>query len=145
MAGEKRERNTQQRRVILEELRRSASHPTAAELYQAVRGRLPRISLGTVYRNLEMLSRKGTVQKLSLGGTEARFDGNLAPHHHVRCVRCGRLNDIHGLPAGVVRDDLAEVDGYEILGHRLEFMGICPDCKNQRPADESETTQRPST
>ena len=69
------QRNSRQRQVILEELRKLTSHPTAAVLYAVVRRRLPKISLGTVYRNLELLARMGVVQKLELAGGEARFDG----------------------------------------------------------------------
>ena len=135
----KRERNTPQRRIILEELRRSISHPTAVELYEIVRRRLPRISLGTVYRNLELLSRKGTIQKLALGGTETRFDGNLAPHDHVRCVCCGGLDDVQGLPADLGLDELRKCGDYEILGRRLEFVGVCLDCRSRRANDANGT------
>ena len=73
------QRKTRQREVIMEELAASKSHPTAAELYQTVRRRVPNISLGTVYRNLDLLSQAGTIQKLDTIGSEARFDGNPAP------------------------------------------------------------------
>jgi Fur family ferric uptake transcriptional regulator len=101
------------------------------ELYEAVRRRMPRISLGTVYRNLDLLAEMGKIQKVDLGGSEARFDANLDPHYHVRCVRCGRVDDVHGLPADLASGELNEPAGYEILGHRLEFVGICPHCKSQ--------------
>jgi len=127
--GEKTERNTRQRRVILEELRRTNAHPTAVELYHLVRNRLPRISLGTVYRNLELLCRKGTVRRLSLGGSEARFDGCSTPHHHVRCAVCGRLDDVYDLPVDLSAEKFAELSGYEILDHHLEFVGHCPECR----------------
>ena len=83
-------RMTTQRQVILEELRKLKSHPTAGELCQIVRQRLPRISLGTVYRNLEILSRSGVVLKLDVAGLEMRFDGTVDNHYHVRCLDCGR-------------------------------------------------------
>ena len=94
----KTQRNTRQRQVILEELQKLTSHPTAAGLYEIVRRRLPKISLGTVYRNLELLARTGLIQKLEFGGGEARFDGNVDRHDHVRCVRCGRVDDISAPP-----------------------------------------------
>jgi len=78
-------RITRQRRVILEELQRTKSHPTADELYRKVRRRLPRISLGTVYRNLELLSRSGLIRKLEIGGGKMRFDGIVEPHYHIHC------------------------------------------------------------
>jgi Fur family ferric uptake transcriptional regulator len=122
------QRNTPQRKVILEELQKTTSHPTAVEVYEIVRRRLPKISLGTVYRNLDLLTEMGTIQRLDPGGTEARFDGNPDCHYHVRCVRCGRVDDVHGLPAGLPTDQLEEDAGYEILGLRLELVGICPRC-----------------
>jgi len=126
-------RNTRQRQVVLEELQMVPSHPTAAELHARVRRRLPRISLGTVYRNLELLNRQGIIQKLDLGGGEARFDGNVRHHEHVRCVRCGRVDDVGTLPEGrsaadLARREPASAGGYQILGYRLEFLGVCPDC-----------------
>ena len=137
MPHRKRPRNTQQRKIILEELRKVTSHPTAADLYEIVRRRLPRISLGTVYRNLELLSRLGTIQKLAIGGAEARFDGNPDHHYHVRCVRCGRMDDLSGPFCEVILPPPERVDGYEILGHRLEYFGICAVCRST-PATHSE-------
>jgi len=147
------QRNTPQRRAILEEVQKATSHPTAAELYERVRRRLPKISLGTVYRNLDLLAEMGRIQKLDVGGGEARFDGNTDAHHHVRCVRCGRVDDVYGLPTGTLIDGASEAAGYEILGHRLEFVGICPQCKGppetepagppQQQGGGSQTSQRP--
>lgn len=118
--------------IILEELQRVKSHPTAVEVFEMVRRRLPRISLGTVYRNLERLAAAGTIRKLVIAGTEARFDGDLEPHYHVRCTNCGQVADVHGLSGKVFGEEIGEIteaQGYEIFGHRLEFLGICPRCK----------------
>ena len=79
-------RMTQQRKVILEELNNLKTHPTADDLYQVVKVKVPRISLGTVYRNLEILSSDGLIKKLEIGGAQKRFDGDLSDHHHVRCT-----------------------------------------------------------
>ena len=137
MAVRKLQRNTRQRQVVLEELKKLTSHPTAVDLYEIVRGRLPRISLGTVYRNLELLVQNGVIQKLELGGVEARFDGNPEQHYHARCVCCGRVADVHDLPEDfLVKCDGQHLSGYEILGFRLEFIGICPNCK-RRSGNES--------
>ena len=126
------QRNTRQRQVILEELRRLTSHPSATDLYEIVRQRLPRISLGTVYRNLELLARSGVIQKLEIGGAQTRFDGNPKQHHHVRCISCGRVDDAHEVSADLLGDEVKNIGGYEILGHRLEFVGLCPVCKAQQ-------------
>jgi Fur family ferric uptake transcriptional regulator len=123
------QRNTKQREVILQELRKLKTHPTAAGLYQIVLHRLPKISLGTVYRNLDLLVKAGAIQKLEHGSEEARFDGEVTPHHHIRCVKCGRVDDIHGLsldPLGGVTEDF---NGYRVLGQRIEFFGLCARCK----------------
>jgi Fur family ferric uptake transcriptional regulator len=125
-------RTTSQRRVILEELRKMRSHPTADELYERVRRRLPRISLGTVYRNLETMSSRGVICKLEPGGRQKRFDGTCREHCHVRCLACGRVDDIPGeRPASVV-SAIRRTLGYEIVGHRLELVGYCPVCRRRR-------------
>jgi Fur family ferric uptake transcriptional regulator len=125
-------RLTTQRQIILEELAKVKSHPTASELYDMVRKRLPRIGLGTVYRNLELMADNGMILKIEVGGTQKRFDAFTDPHYHIRCSSCGKVDDMD-LP---VLDDLVnsagESSSYQILGHHVEFTGVCPDClKNQ--------------
>ena len=80
-------RVTRQRRIILEELRKMDSHPTAAKVYEIVRHRLPNISLGTVYRNLNVLDDLGLLQKIQYGNA-SHYDGNLQRHYHLKCVQC---------------------------------------------------------
>jgi Fur family ferric uptake transcriptional regulator len=128
---------TRQRGVILEELRGVNSHPTADEVYKMARRRLPRISLGTVYRNLEILSESGMIGKLELGGTQKRFDGNVEKHYHVRCVRCGCIEDVPVEPLTDIEDAVRQVCDYEIIGSRLEFIGICPKCKEEAEGRDS--------
>ena len=125
------QRNTRQRQVILEELRKVTSHPTAADLYEIVRQRLPKISLGTVYRNLELLAQVGLIQKLQISGYEARFDGNPESHGHMRCVCCHRVGDLQEAPYDAGRSYPREMDGSVILGCRVEFFGVCPECRTQ--------------
>ena len=127
---------TRQRRVILEELRKADSHLTADEVYQMVRRRLPRISLGTVYRNLEVLSESGVIRKLELGGSQRLFDGKAGGHYHVRCIRCGRVDDVSGDLSPIISDILRDVSDYEIIGHRLLLTGLCPGCKSHREEKE---------
>lgn len=129
MPHRKLQRNTPQRRIILEELRKADSHPTAVELYDIVRRQMPGLSLATVYRNLDLLAEQGTIRKLTLGGKETRFDGKLDRHYHVRCVRCGRVDDLRELPAESLPGQPRHAAGYQILDHSLEFVGVCPDCR----------------
>ena len=126
MVEQKPQRMTKQRRIILDELRKVTSHPTADELYEIVRQRLPRISLGTVYRNLEVLSENGEVLKLESAGSQKRFDGDVSDHCHVRCVRCGRVGDVMGsVPLPTMQ---VEAPGFTVTRASVEFYGVCDEC-----------------
>lgn len=116
------------RRVILEELMSAACHPTAEELLALVRRRLPRVSLGTVYRNLDVLARNGLLRVVEVPGGPRRYDGELEEHSHVTCLRCGRVADV-ALP-GIEIDDghAARESGYEIVDHEVSFTGLCSEC-----------------
>ena len=131
MLQEKNLRISKQRQVILEELRKLNTHPSADEIYKVVRRRLPRISLGTVYRNLEVLSALGKIQKLELSGSLKRFDWNTKKHYHIRCVRCNRVDDAPIAPLNQLENDLYEATVFEIIGHNLEFIGLCPECSKK--------------
>jgi Fe2+ or Zn2+ uptake regulation protein len=124
-------RMTRQRKIILEELQKVNTHPSADEIYEMVRLRLPRISLGTVYRNLEILSELGKIQKLQLSGALKRFDWDTSKHYHIRCVRCNRVDDAPIAPLNQIEDELYESTVFEIIGHNLEFVGLCPECSKK--------------
>lgn len=121
-------RMTRQRSIILEELRNVRTHPSADEIYEMVRRRLPRISLGTVYRNLEILCEQGEIQKIDTGGTLKRFDGNPETHYHIRCVGCDRVVDAPVAPLIKSGKAIRSATDYKIVGHRFEFLGVCPSC-----------------
>lgn len=125
-------RITNQRQVILEELRKVKTHPTANEVYDMVRKRLPRIGLGTVYRNLELLADCDIIKKLKVGGEQKRFDGNPAPHYHIRCGECGRVDDVDMNPSSSLEREAARCSGYEVLGHHVEFTGLCSGCRKKQ-------------
>lgn len=135
-------RMTPQRKVIIEELRKVKSHPTADEVYVLVRKKLPRISLGTVYRNLELLSREGLINKIEFGGGLRRYDGDLDHHIHVRCNNCGRIADMSddhepAISPSLTKGSLANSsDGFRITGYIVEYRGVCPDCDNPNAPDE---------
>lgn len=122
-------RNTRQRQLILDELRKLTSHPTATMLYDVVRRRLPTISLGTVYRNLEQMAAAGLVRKLETSGAAARYDGSIDQHDHIRCVRCGRVDDLPAVPLDKMIPSVQDWGGYQVLDRRVEFTGICPECQ----------------
>jgi Fe2+ or Zn2+ uptake regulation protein len=128
-------RMTRQRGIILEELRKINTHPSADEIYERVRKHLPRISLGTVYRNLEILSELGEIQKLEAGGSSMkRFDGNPVSHYHIRCICCDRVVDAPVEPLINTSKDIHEATNYKIIGHRFEFIGVCPVCSDDAVA-----------
>ncbi|WP_462324555.1 Fur family transcriptional regulator [Desulfoplanes sp.] len=124
-------RLTKQRKIILEKLRQITSHPTADEVYDMVRKELPKISLGTVYRNLEVLSSDGHIQTVRAPGGQKRFDGDATPHHHVVCIQCGAVGDVFNATDSPV-DQSGMVSSFTILGQTTFFYGLCPSCQKQK-------------
>ena len=120
-------KHSKQRDAIIEELCQRYDHPTAEEIYLALKIKMPNLSLGTVYRNLNMLSDDGTIQKISVGGAD-HFDGNAKNHYHMLCTECKRLIDV----AYPVLEDIEKkavdfVDG-KITSHSITFIGVCNGC-----------------
>jgi len=125
---------TSQRRVMLEEIRKANIHPTADEIYECVRKILPRISLGTVYRNLEVLCASGLIQRIGPLASQMRYDCDTENRYHLRCIRCGKVEDAPIAPLQELDHLSDSANDFTVLEHRLEFFGICPDC---REAEES--------
>jgi Fur family peroxide stress response transcriptional regulator len=104
-------------------------HPTAETVYISIKDEFPNISLGTVYRNLSLLSDLGEIQKIPVSGGADRFDGNPAPHYHFSCRKCGCVMDLD-LPLQEQLNELAEQSfSGTIESHTILFSGICPHCK----------------
>jgi Fur family ferric uptake transcriptional regulator len=119
---------TRQRVVILDALRSVRTHPTADEIYAMVRKKMPRISLGTVYRNLDLLADSGEILLLERAGAQKHFDGNPSPHQHVLCRKCGRIGDVL-TPVAMPAWTGAVAPGFIIEEMRIEFVGLCADCR----------------
>ena len=117
------ERLTSQRKVILEYLQSVHSHPTAEEVWLAVKERLPQISLATVYRNLEWLKEKGKIREIE--GRVARFDADLSSHCHFVCRRCGRVFDVWREPRVFKRQmiGVGRIEKQEVY-----LYGVCQSC-----------------
>ncbi|MDO4315245.1 MAG: transcriptional repressor [Oscillospiraceae bacterium] len=130
------QRFSQQRERIYEAVCASKEHPTAQMIYDTLRPELPRLSLGTVYRNLHQMAQEGRLREME--GAVARFDAVLEPHTHVRCVRCGRVADL-ALPYDAALDSAAAESGWRIADHSLTFTGICPACAGDRSNLKGET------
>ena len=130
---------TRRRKAILNALRDRGTHPTADDIHEQVRRGVPHISLGTVYRNLAIMSEAGLVRQLDLGPGPSRFDGDLSPHYHVRCIRCSRVDDARLGPLGDLEETVAELTEYDVREHRLEFVGLCPRCRKSGASPEITT------
>lgn len=132
-------RMTNQRETILKELRESMQHLSADELYERVKKVMPRISLATVYRNLEILSEAGIIAKLEISGRLKRFDHDVEEHDHIYCVQCHRVDNLE--VDRHASHDVPEVSdkGYRITGYRLEVAGICPECQKRNRTKEKKS------
>ncbi len=120
-------RMTKQKRTIYSILRATDTHPTAEWIYQQARREIPDISLGTVYRNLQVLRDEGKILELDYGREQRRYDGNPEPHYHFVCTCCGRVLDFDPDAPPVDPAVLAAAPG-RVLSHRLECYGVCRDC-----------------
>lgn len=129
-------RITYQRKIILEELKNLGNHPTVDEVYMVVKKRLPKISMSTVYRSLEVLSKNGFIKKLEPVDTQKRFDDNTSKHYHFYCTNCGKMKDapvniemVEKLEKEIdTIEKIMERNGYKVDGYTLEFFGKCKNC-----------------
>jgi Fur family ferric uptake transcriptional regulator len=122
---------TSQRRSIREAVGHGGDHPSADEVFQRVRKKLPTISLSTVYRNLDWMACKGWIRKVEVAGGKMRFDGNPNPHYHVRCISCGELKDVQIEHLHSYETIVESSTHFKILGHVMEFFGLCPRCQGR--------------
>lgn len=119
---------SKQRSAIIEYLQGRVDHPTADMIYSALRIEHPNLSMGTVYRNLNMLAEMGEIKRLDLGDGTDHFDPNTSPHMHFLCKCCGRVTDIHSDYMDIFVDEVSKnVDG-QIMGSVSYFYGNCADC-----------------
>ncbi len=122
-------KHSAQRDAILSELCSRKDHPTADELYWSLRQVMPNISMGTVYRNLSLLTETGQIMRLSYGGAD-HFDGNAENHYHLHCTSCGRVFDIEMPMFERMESDAEKHSKAKITSHILTFVGICENCQN---------------
>lgn len=132
-------RKSEQRELVLSLVRSTMEHPTAEWVHREARRKLPRIGLGTVYRNLKQLAEAGLIRETFTGGQPARFDGNTGRHYHIRCVSCGRVNDLPMSVDDRLEAEAARAVNYRIVGHEVEIHGVCPSCQGA-PSSRSRKT-----
>lgn len=127
MAGK---RYSRQRELIYEAVKGSKEHPTAEMVFQWLKPENPGLSLGTVYRNLSLLSQEGQLRRMPF--PVERYDACVEPHSHLRCEICGRVMDL-ALDYDSCMDALAAKaqPGARVLRHDLTFYGLCPECQGR--------------
>lgn len=121
-------KRSRQREKILQILCNTDSHPTASWIYDELKKEFTNLSMGTVYRNLNILIEQGLVQKIEAGSSFDRFDANTETHYHFICRECGGIDD---LPMSLFEDFDTKVEklaNYQTEKHRLDFYGLCPKC-----------------
>ncbi len=124
-------KRSRQRDRIYNVLRRTRNHPTAEWVFERVREELPRISLGTVYRNLHVLKQQGKIQELDFGEGLKRYDAFIEPHYHFICEVCGIVHDLDVPSLSDVNDRVQQLVVEEIRTHRLDFFGTCTSCASR--------------
>ena len=129
-----RTRETRQRKVVYETIRSTHSHPTADWIFERVRSSVPKISLGTVYRNLSVLKDEGTVREIYGNDRRAHYDADMNPHAHFICSDCGGILDVHS-QGPLEWQSLKELVGCEVIDQRVEFIGVCPACSHRKKPD----------
>ena len=122
-------KKSRQRQAVKDCLIGRYDHPTAEMIYLSVKNDYPNISLGTVYRNLSLLTELGEIQRISTGIGPDRFDGEIKPHCHFQCTRCKKVVDLNFMPD--TNFDAEANNGFEgqIESHQIQFFGLCEACK----------------
>ncbi|MCA1611938.1 MAG: transcriptional repressor [Thermoanaerobaculia bacterium] len=126
-----RRRETRQRRLVYRAVAQTDSHPTAEWVYERVRRAMPRVSLGTVYRNLQLLVAEGRLTTWTRGRT-TRYDADVEPHDHFVCRSCGLLLDVERAPEAISSERPLRARGHRIETRVLEFIGLCRNCRRSR-------------
>ena len=122
-------RPTAQRALVLGIVRDADKHLTAADVFERVRQRDPRVGYGTVYRSLHLLVEHGLIQELTFADQSSRYDGRVERHDHVHCTDCGVILDVE-VPLALMATHVAEErSGFLIESHHTVFSGLCPACR----------------
>lgn len=124
-------RQTKQRKLILEELKKLKTHPTAEELFLHIKRKMPNLSFATVYRNLNFLKEKGEILELALGKYCCRYDGDTSLHQHFFCLNCNKVFDIYFVSEDKISQQIEEKLGFKVKYQRRDFYGYCRSCKGK--------------
>jgi len=122
---------TAQRIEISRILTESRTHPSAEEVYLKVKEKFPTISPATVYKTIQVLKKAGKVQELAFYDKRTRFDVNMHPHINLICIKCEKIEDVIDKKLKGFVLQFSDKRGFKIEGQRIDFYGICRDCKSQ--------------
>ena len=126
-------RVTPQRMAVLNTLIGNKEHLSAETIYDRVRADYPMIGLATVYKTVSMLKEMGEITELNFGNDCALYDGSgEPPHPHFNCTQCGSIIDIDDASLETLAGEVAEKTGYKITNYRLDFFGVCPNCRQKQ-------------
>lgn len=122
-------RYSKQRELVLQKVEQLCDHPTAEEIFDLAARECPGLSLGTVYRNLNLLCENGRLLKVPIPGASDRFDHTLVDHAHAYCTQCGSVTDVLPEALPLLQDALREDSGFQVRQMNLVLEGICPQCQ----------------
>lgn len=125
-------KRSRQRERILGILQNTDTHPTASWVYDELKKEFNNLSMGTVYRNINILVDQNLVQKIEAGSSFDRFDANTDVHYHFICRECGCIDDLPLDKMADLNEMVSRETGYQAESHRLDFYGMCPACSNNR-------------
>ena len=125
-------RYSKQSEEVLSVVLNSNNHPDAKEIYELVKLKIPNVSLGTVYRNLNTLAKEGLIRKIELDDGNDRFDKTLFQHNHLKCTKCGKVVDIIPKLSSVEINEIERKTGFKITDSSFNINGICKKCKKER-------------
>jgi len=124
-------RNTIQKEVVARIVKEACNHPTANMVLAEAKKELPNLSLGTVYRILNDMSKEGEIREVTCKDLPSRFDKTTMEHGHFQCVKCGKVVDII-FNLDKIDESIVDFDDNEVLESQLFFRGICKDCKGKK-------------
>ena len=125
---EKLRRFSRQRQMVLDVVKNRTKHPTADKVYEILKKDHPEISLGTVYRNLNLLSEMGEISRVETSSVKDHFDGNQHPHAHFVCRKCGGGFDLN-LDISQLLQSAKGVEGsFQVEDCKVLVQGVCEDC-----------------
>ena len=122
---------TPQRLAVYEVLSNTKEHPNAEMIFSSLQATYPTMSLATVYKTIDILNEIGLVQILNAGEDSFRYDADTSEHAHVRCVDCGKVEDLYDLDVEKFNKGIEKNTHYKLVGQQFYFYGVCPDCQKK--------------